>query len=279
MIMKGIILAGGSGTRLGAITKVVSKQLLPVYDKPLIYYSLSTLISFGVKEVLVISTPEAIVDYKKLLGNGSACNTDRHLRGIKIDYEIQTAPRGIAEAYLIGEQFVGNDMSVLILGDNVFHGGELKAAVSIIDRMYSSGCYIFAYRVSEPYRYGVVELSIDYKYGIYTVKNIEEKPTKPKTDLAIPGLYIFDGRASKFARELQPSARGELEITDLIDKYINLEEAFCYKLSDEFTWLDAGTHDSLLEASNFVAAVQKRTGRTFGDPYDTVADMTGSPRF
>lgn len=262
MIMKGIILAGGSGTRLGAITKVVSKQLVPVFDKPLIYYSLSTLISVGVREILIISTPESIVDYKKLIGD--------KINSVKISYEIQTAPNGIAEAYLIGEQFVGSDMSVLILGDNIFYGGELKAAVSIIDRLYDSGCYIFAYSVAEPSRYGVVELNDDSKYGIYSITSIEEKPAKPKTDLAVPGMYIFDSKATKLARELKPSGRGELEITDLINKYINLQEAFCYKLSNEFTWMDAGTHESLLEASNFVHAVQKRTGKKFGCPYEVV---------
>ena len=260
MITKGIILAGGAGTRLHPVTKVVSKQLLPIYDKPLIYYSLSTLISVGITEILIISTPEDIVSYKKLLGD--------KINSIKLSYEIQTAPRGIAEAYLIGESFLNNKSSALILGDNLFYGSDIRNFFHCINGpIGDNGTKILAYEVSDPSRYGVVDIHGLYRDSFYKVISIVEKPQFPKTPYAVPGLYVFDNFAAQYAKKLTPSSRNELEITDLIDVYIRENRALAYKLPPEFCWFDAGTHESMLEASTFVAAVQRRTGRAFGCPY------------
>jgi len=243
--MRGIVLAGGAGTRLHPLTKVASKQLQPVYDKPMIYYPLSTLMLAGIREVLLISTPEDIPRFQDLLGDGSQW-------GIRIDYAVQPEPEGIAQAFLIGESFIAGEPVCLILGDNLFYGRmRLDEAV----REFRDGALIFAYPVSDPERYGVVELGADDQ-----VVRLEEKPAKPRSNLAVPGIYLYDQNVVAMTRALAPSARGELEITDLNLAYLQQGLLRARQLGRGIAWLDTGTHMALLEASNFIAAIENRQG-------------------
>ncbi|HHC08659.1 MAG TPA: glucose-1-phosphate thymidylyltransferase [Actinobacteria bacterium] len=243
--MKGIVLAGGAGTRLYPITQVASKQLQPVYDKPMIYYPLATLLEAGITDVLLISTPDDLPRFRALLGDGSRW-------GFTIRYAPQPRPEGIAQAFLIGEDFVDGDPVCLILGDNIFYGGsETERAVA----EFESGALIFGYPVRNPRRYGVVELDADGN-----VVSLVEKPERPRSNLAVPGLYVYDARVVDLARALRPSARGELEITDLNRAYLELGELRVVRLSRGVAWLDSGTHDSLLDAANYVATIEHRQG-------------------
>ena len=243
---KGIILAGGTGSRLFPITLAVSKQLLPVYDKPLIYYSISTLIYAGITEILIISTPHDIPLYKKLLSDGSQW-------GVKFSFEIQNEPKGIAEAFIIGQDFIGNSNCVLILGDNIFFGDafieNLKEASS-----QKSGASIFAFNVSNPSDYGVVEFKDDLAISI------EEKPKKPKSNFAVPGIYFYDNDVIEIAKNISPSARGELEITDINNWYLSEEKLFVKIMEKGTAWLDAGTPQSMIEAGQFIEVIEKRQG-------------------
>ncbi|MBE2279717.1 MAG: glucose-1-phosphate thymidylyltransferase RfbA [Ignavibacteriaceae bacterium] len=244
--MKGIILAGGSGSRLYPITKVYSKQLAVIYDKPLIYYPLSVLMLAGIKEVLIISNEETIPHYQKLFDDGS------HL-GMKIEYKLQTAPRGIAESFILGDEFIGNDDVCLILGDNIFFG-ELTFFYDSV-KNFSKGAKIFGYRVTDPERYGIVQFD---KTG--TVLSIEEKPKNPKSDYAVPGLYIYDNSVIEISKNLKPSARGELEITDVNNEYLKIKELKVETIGRGVAWLDTGTPAALLQASNFFGVIEERQG-------------------
>ena len=245
--MKGIILAGGSGTRLYPATLAMNKQLLPVYDKPMIYYPLSVLMLAGIKEILVISSPEYLNNYERLLGDGSDF-------GIKLDYIEQARPDGLAQAFTIGRDFIGEDSAALVLGDNIFFGAQLIQLLrSAAERQ--KGATVFSYRVADPERYGVVQLD---KHG--KAVSLEEKPVAPKSHFAVTGLYFFDNRVADYASRLKPSARGELEITDLIQLYLDSDELYVEQMGRGYAWLDTGTHDSLLEAGEFVRTVQNRQG-------------------
>jgi glucose-1-phosphate thymidylyltransferase len=244
---KGIILAGGSGTRLYPITRVISKQLLPVYDKPMIYYPLTTLMLAGIREVLVITTPHEQVLFKQLLGDGSQW-------GIEISFAIQESPDGLAQALIIGEEFLAGDPSCLILGDNIFHGGGLMEILAR-SMQRTEGSTVFGYWVRDPERYGVVEFDSSKR-----VLSLEEKPARPRSHYAVTGLYFYDGRASQFARELHPSPRGELEITDLNRRYLEDGSLRLECLGRGYAWLDTGTHESLQQASSFIETIESRQG-------------------
>jgi len=244
--MKGIILAGGLGTRLHPSTISVSKQLLPIYDKPLIFYPLSNLMAAGINEVLIISTPDSIVLFKKLFGNGDRL-------GIKLIYEAQENPNGIAEAFIIGENFIDGDDVTLVLGDNIFYGNQIVEFIKIHSSQKLNGAKVFAYKVPDPERYGVVEFDDEF-----SVLSIEEKPKTPKSNYAVTGLYLYDSRVSELAKSLLPSARGELEITDLNNIYLEEKNLEVCLLDTGTAWLDAGTPDSLLEAAHFVQTIQNR---------------------
>ncbi len=249
--MKGIILAGGSGTRLHPLTIAQSKQLLPIFDKPLIYYPLSTLISFGIKEILIITNPENINSFKNLLGNGDDF-------GIKIEYLSQSRPNGIAEALIIGEDFIDNDSTSLILGDNIFISDSLHFNAS--NHFKGDGAMIFSIEVNDPQRYGVV------KFNREDPELIVEKPDKFISNHAVTGLYFYDSNASNMAKSLELSSRGELEITDLNNLYLGKKQLEVFRLSSSSSWMDAGTFNSLQDASEFIAALQKRSGQLFGSP-------------
>ena len=245
--MKGIILAGGSGTRLYPLTKVISKQLIPVYDKPMIYYPLSVLMLAGIRDILLISTPHDLPYFQELFGDGA------HL-GLNISYEVQPAPEGLAQAFLIGKEFIGSDSVCLILGDNIFFGPRFTS-ILVNSAKLDSGGLIFGYLVRDPERYGVVEFDADYN-----VVSIEEKPQVPKSKYAVPGLYFYDNQVVSIAEEVRPSARGELEITDINLTYLRQGNLRVEPLGRGFCWLDTGTHESLQQAASYVQAVQERQG-------------------
>ncbi|HEY7931160.1 MAG TPA: glucose-1-phosphate thymidylyltransferase RfbA [Acidimicrobiales bacterium] len=257
--MKGIILAGGSGTRLHPITRAVSKQLLPVYDKPMIYYPLSTLMLCGLREILLITTPHDQAAFQRLLGEGSQL-------GLELHYVIQDQPNGLAEALLLGESFLNGDKCALILGDNLFYGPGL--GTHLRQNVDVDGALIFAYQVSDPSAYGVVDFDEDGR-----VRSIEEKPAHPKSSYAVPGIYFYDERASSFARALTPSARGELEITALNNAYLERGELHVEVLSRATTWLDTGTHESLYEAGGLIRTLQHRNGLRIGDVEQIARDQ------
>ena len=245
--MKGIILAGGKGTRLYPLTLGISKQLLPVYDKPMIYYPLSMLMLAGIREVLIITTPEDSEQYQRLLGNGEKI-------GLKFQYATQAIPRGLADAFIIGKEFIGDDKVCLILGDNIFFGQGLPQILRSASEQ-EKGAVVFAYPVKDPERYGVVEFGENGK-----AISLEEKPLKPRSNYAVPGIYFYDNRVVRYAEELEPSERGEIEITDINKRYLNDGELMVKVLGRGVAWLDAGTHESLLQASMFVQAVEERQG-------------------
>ncbi len=244
---KGIILAGGSGTRLYPVTQAVSKQLMPVYDKPMVYYPLTTLMLAGIRDILLISTPNDTPRFTELLGDGSQW-------GLNVQYCVQPSPDGLAQAFTLGKHFIGNSPSALVLGDNIFYGHELVEQLNSANEVIS-GATVFAYHVSDPERYGVVEFDKDYK-----ALSIEEKPSKPRSNYAVTGLYFYDNQVCDIAASIKPSSRGELEITDVNRAYLNQNTLRVEVMGRGYAWLDTGTHDSLLDAAGFIATLQKRQG-------------------
>jgi len=254
--MKAIILAGGSGTRLSPLTNAISKQLLPIYDKPMIYYPLSNIMNLGIREIMIISTIEDTPKIKKLLGNGNNI-------GINIEYKIQPSPDGIAQAFILAKDFIKNDSVCLILGDNIFYGSEISGKV-IDDKFIKAvnvkdGAYVVAYKVGDPKRYGVVELDNNDK-----ALSIEEKPQNPKSDFAVTGWYFYDNDVINIAQNIKPSSRGELEITDVNNEYLKRKKLTILRMNRGFAWLDAGTHDSLFKASQFIEVIENRQGIKIG---------------
>jgi glucose-1-phosphate thymidylyltransferase len=258
--MKGIILAGGSGTRLHPITKGISKQLIPIYDKPMVYYPLSTLMQAGIKDILIITTPHDQQQFQQLLGDGSDW-------GISLQYAVQPSPDGLAQAFIIGEDFIGEDKVALVLGDNIFHGNELDESLQQCTN--PDGGIVFAYQVSDPERYGVVEFNNNMQ-----AISIEEKPENPKSNFAVVGLYFYDNSVVEIAKNVKPSARGELEITSVNEEYLRQGKLKVTTLEDGDVWLDTGTIDSLTDATDYVRVMQKRTGLIIGSP-EKVAFQNG----